>query len=65
MAATNLVIKVNTTANDTTDSGNFVRSEEHTSELQSHSDLVCRRLLEKKNKKYTATLSNGKSLRKR
>src|SRR5438034_8135567 len=24
------------------------RSEEHTSELQSHSDLVCRRLLEKK-----------------
>src|SRR5260221_5414571 len=29
------------------------RSEEHTSELQSHSDLVCRLLLEKKN-----TLSN-------
>src|SRR5260221_9776440 len=26
------------------------RSEEHTSELQSHSDLVCRLLLEKKNK---------------
>src|SRR5438132_12263432 len=26
----------------------FVRSEEHTSELQSHSDLVCRLLLEKK-----------------
>src|SRR5476649_326993 len=26
----------------------FYRSEEHTSELQSHSDLVCRRLLEKK-----------------
>src|SRR5947207_6924970 len=26
-----------------------VRSEEHTSELQSHSDLVCRLLLEKKN----------------
>src|SRR5438034_8688676 len=25
-----------------------VRSEEHTSELQSHSDLVCRLLLEKK-----------------
>src|SRR5947207_14651254 len=25
------------------------RSEEHTSELQSHSDLVCRLLLEKKN----------------
>src|SRR5438034_3961900 len=30
------------------------RSEEHTSELQSHSDLVCRLLLEKKkkNKRY-------------
>src|SRR5438132_7383239 len=27
----------------------FLRSEEHTSELQSHSDLVCRLLLEKKN----------------
>src|SRR5438034_7261932 len=30
------------------------RSEEHTSELQSHSDLVCRLLLEKK-KKTTST----------
>src|SRR5260221_9840984 len=29
------------------------RSEEHTSELQSHSDLVCRLLLEKK-KKYSS-----------
>src|SRR5438034_8422309 len=28
------------------------RSEEHTSELQSHSDLVCRLLLEKKNNHY-------------
>src|SRR5438034_7510620 len=28
------------------------RSEEHTSELQSHSDLVCRLLLEKKNKQW-------------
>src|SRR5215211_2105052 len=27
----------------------IARSEEHTSELQSHSDLVCRLLLEKKN----------------
>src|SRR5260221_4308255 len=27
-----------------------LRSEEHTSELQSHSDLVCRLLLEKKNR---------------
>src|SRR5437588_9233621 len=29
------------------------RSEEHTSELQSHSDLVCRLLLEKKKTKKT------------
>src|SRR5260221_10690635 len=29
---------------------NIERSEEHTSELQSHSDLVCRLLLEKKKK---------------
>src|SRR5438034_6570973 len=32
-----------------------VRSEEHTSELQSHSDLVCRLLLEKKNGVMAAT----------
>src|SRR5437588_9731463 len=30
---------------------NAQRSEEHTSELQSHSDLVCRLLLEKKKKR--------------
>src|SRR5260221_10755647 len=30
--------------------GSALRSEEHTSELQSHSDLVCRLLLEKKKK---------------
>ena len=30
----------------------FARSEEHTSELQSHSDLVCRLLLEKKKKQF-------------
>src|SRR5438034_5092102 len=35
------------------------RSEEHTSELQSHSDLVCRLLLEKKKKKK----KNMKSVR--
>src|SRR5260221_2686392 len=34
------------------------RSEEHTSELQSHSDLVCRLLLEKK-KKNDAIASKG------
>src|SRR5437773_8000405 len=31
--------------------GHVSRSEEHTSELQSHHDLVCRLLLEKKKKK--------------
>jgi len=31
------------------------RSEEHTSELQSHHDLVCRLLLEKKKKNNTQT----------
>src|SRR5260221_5161661 len=31
------------------------RSEEHTSELQSHSDLVCRLLLEKKKKSLAVT----------
>src|SRR5438034_4717680 len=36
------------TVGDTFDEEPFVRSEEHTSELQSHSDLVCRLLLEKK-----------------
>src|SRR5260221_10928644 len=30
--------------------GVHIRSEEHTSELQSHSDIVCRLLLEKKKK---------------
>src|SRR5437588_5680393 len=35
--------------------GRSCRSEEHTSELQSHSDLVCRLLLEKKKKPKTIT----------
>src|SRR5438034_5374359 len=41
------------------------RSEEHTSELQSHSDLVCRLLLEKKKKKISTTRNhtiNNKSI---
>src|SRR5438034_8003994 len=40
------------------------RSEEHTSELQSHSDLVCRLLLEKKKKKKkkNQTVSEQNSL---
>src|SRR5688572_31587414 len=35
----------------------YVRSEEHTSELQSQSNLVCRLLLEKKKKTYKNRLS--------
>src|SRR2546430_7564140 len=37
----------------------FPRSEEHTSELQSQSNLVCRLLLEKKKKKYTSYWHNS------
>src|SRR2546430_4931471 len=36
------------------------RSEEHTSELQSQSNLVCRLLLEKKKKKTTTTYAQTK-----
>src|SRR5205085_12162075 len=36
-----------------------LRSEEHTSELQSQSNLVCRLLLEKKNTTYTYPLSSN------
>src|SRR5260221_11554662 len=35
------------------------RSEEHTSELQSHSDLVCRLLLEKKNNACSRALPDS------
>src|SRR5688572_31225047 len=50
---------------------NWLRSEEHTSELQSQSNLVCRLLLEKKkkkkqkihsSKKYNDNISNSKHL---
>ena len=37
------------------------RSEEHTSELQSHSDLVCRLLLEKKKTKIKVTRITNKN----
>src|SRR4051794_41318618 len=37
----------------------YVRSEEHTSELQSPVHLVCRLLLEKKNKKDTLTANTN------
>src|SRR5438132_7208268 len=35
------------------------RSEEHTSELQSHSDLVCRLLLEKKKTEHSTNADTG------
>src|SRR5437667_3739385 len=38
-----------------------IRSEEHTSELQSHHDLVCRLLLEKKKKDMTVVTHNNVS----
>src|SRR5260221_5233297 len=37
----------------------ITRSEEHTSELQSHSDLVCRLLLEKKKNYLNRTRPSG------
>src|SRR5438034_3702514 len=40
------------------------RSEEHTSELQSHSDLVCRLLLEKKKKKQQRNAHKQKDIEK-
>src|SRR6266567_4718581 len=39
------------------------RSEEHTSELQSQSNLVCRLLLEKKNKKITPIIHEKKKIK--
>src|SRR2546430_12488870 len=39
----------------------LLRSEEHTSELQSQSNLVCRLLLEKKNKRTYGTFLNSVS----
>ena len=48
---------VTTDVIDTRISSNVtLRSEEHTSELQSHNDLVCRLLLEKKKKKKNDTM---------
>src|SRR5215211_8563207 len=41
------------------------RSEEHTSELQSHSDLVCRLLLEKKKKKKNTQKQHTKKKKKK
>src|SRR5437588_9092725 len=46
--------------------GHAPRSEEHTSELQSHSDLVCRLLLEKKKRRrggVSDTKTGGQTVR--
>ena len=47
---------LNTTIQPATSPNQFIRSEEHTSELQSHHDLVCRLLLEKHNNYSTQEL---------
>src|SRR5499427_3589165 len=52
------------TTGGTFERGRSVRSEEHTSELQSHSDLVCRLLLEKKKTQERAA-SGGAQRRER
>src|SRR5437773_6675505 len=44
--------------------GRAARSEEHTSELQSHHDLVCRLLLEKKKKKPKLKFNKKKKIQK-
>src|SRR6476646_11016717 len=45
--------------------GRAARSEEHTSELQSHSDLVCRLLLEKKKKIISTAVIKKKKKKKK
>src|SRR6266540_5166676 len=42
--------------------GAAARSEEHTSELQSHHDLVCRLLLEKKKKKTCNNITKNRKI---
>ena len=46
-------------------SNGFLRSEEHTSELQSPMYLVCRLLLEKKKKKKKKTTTNKQKKKKK
>src|SRR4051812_49467268 len=41
----------------------FARSEEHTSELQSHVNLVCRLLLEKKKKQTRYSARSGQAVK--
>src|SRR2546430_4455853 len=51
---TSSAASVDETGTSVSMAGSYTRSEEHTSELQSQSNLVCRLLLEKK-KKHTET----------
>src|SRR5690606_39773599 len=48
--------KIAANTGDTIDQARDQRSEEHTSELQSRENLVCRLLLEKKNEKVSENL---------
>src|SRR5438034_8340250 len=50
---------------DVVHGGGDYRSEEHTSELQSHSDLVCRLLLEKKKRESIRRYHNLRRARRR
>src|SRR2546421_8922711 len=61
MEATATTISMSTglrTTRKTADRDSCCRSEEHTSELQSRSDLVCRLLLEKKKSRAKRALSS-------
>src|SRR5947199_4237210 len=60
-SATSCCIPNSSTANTRSTPGRrMIRSEEHTSELQSLRHLVCRLLLEKKKKKITQTSNTTK-----
>src|SRR5215204_3584660 len=59
------VVAVPECARNVTGVASAKRSEEHTSELQSHSDLVCRLLLEKKKKKRKKNYMKKKKKKKK
>src|SRR2546430_6613228 len=54
-----VVVEQPAVIDDARDEVHVVRSEEHTSELQSQSNLVCRLLLEKKKKSNTPFLARN------
>src|SRR6266853_1317668 len=61
----NRLFEARAPAEDRRIGGNGLRSEEHTSELQSQSNLVCRLLLEKKNKNRYPPLDDKKKKKKK